>query len=178
MSTRTLYLFSSAAPPVFDIARVIEEAQADGWDVCLGLTPTAARWLHESLDGLAALTGRPVRWDYRLPGQPDVWPKPDAILVAPTTFNTVNAWALGLTDKWLVGVVAEGIGKGIPIAMMPCVNSAYVAHPQFERSIEALRTTGVRVVYGEGGFVPNEPGKGDPTTYPWHAALEAVSDLR
>ncbi|WP_411069527.1 hypothetical protein [Streptomyces sp. cmx-4-25] len=64
--------------------------QADGWDVCLGLTPTAARWLADSLDGLAALTGEPVRWDYRLPGQPDVWPKPDAVLVASATFNTIN----------------------------------------------------------------------------------------
>ncbi|MFC9398598.1 hypothetical protein ACFTWS_36430 [Streptomyces sp. NPDC057027] len=57
-------------------------------------------------------------------------------------------------------------------------NRAYAAHPPFERSIETLRGAGVRVVYGEGGFVPNEPGKGDPSTYPWHAALEAVSDLR
>ncbi|MFJ6014440.1 flavoprotein [Streptomyces sp. NPDC092952] len=178
MSTRILYLFCSAAPPVFDVAQVIEKAQAAGWDVCLGLTPTAARWLHESLDDLAALTGRPVRWDYRVPGQPDVWPRADAILVAPATFNTVNAWALGLTDKWIVGVVAEGIGKGTPIAMMPCVNWAYVAHPQFPKSIETLRAAGVRVLYGEGGFVPNEPGKGDPSTYPWHAALEAIADLR
>ncbi|MEU3607110.1 flavoprotein [Streptomyces sp. NPDC035033] len=177
MSTRTLYLFCSAAPPVFDVARVIEEAQADGWDVCLGLTPTAARWLHESLDGLAALTGRPVRWDHRFPGQPDVWPKPDAVLVAPATFNTVNSWALGLTGNWLVGVVAEGIGKGLPMAMVPCVNQAYVAHPQFERSIETLRGAGVRVVYGEGGFVPNPPGEGDPTAYPWRAALEAVAEV-
>ncbi|MFE2558328.1 flavoprotein [Streptomyces sp. NPDC059352] len=176
MTTPTLYLFSSAAPPVFDVARVIEEAQADGWDVCLGLTPTAARWLADSLDGLAALTGHPVRWDYRLPGQPDVWPKPDAVIVAPATFNTINQWALGITDKWLVGVVAEGIGKGIPMAMMPCVNRAYVAHPQFERLIDALRSAGVRVLYGEGGFIPNEAGQGNPATYPWRAALDAVAD--
>ncbi|MGW5781305.1 hypothetical protein [Streptomyces sp. NPDC003863] len=39
-------------------------------------------------------------------------------------------------------------------------NRAYVAHPPSERSIETLRGAGVRVVYGEGGFVPNEPGKG------------------
>ncbi|MGW6394734.1 flavoprotein [Streptomyces sp. NPDC055103] len=177
MTTPTLYLFSSAAPPVLDVARVIEEAQADGWDVCLGLTPTAARWLADSLDGLAALTGHPVRWNYRLPGQPDVWPKPDAIVVAPTTFNTINQWALGITDKWLVGVVAEGIGKSIPMAMMPCVNRAYVAHPQFERSIDSLRGAGVRVLYGEGGFIPNEPGQGNPATYPWRAALNAVADI-
>ncbi|WP_435971964.1 flavoprotein [Streptomyces sp. Qhu_M48] len=177
MDSRTLYLFSSAASPVFDVARVIEAAQADGWDVCLGLTPTAARWLAHSLDGLAALTGHPVRWDHRLPGEPDLWPRADAIVVAPATFNTVNQSALGITDKWLVGVVAEAIGRGVPMAMMPCVNSALVAHPQFARSVETLRGAGVRVVYGEGGFVPHEPGQGDPATYPWRAALDAVADF-
>ncbi|MFE3304566.1 hypothetical protein ACFXNZ_16000, partial [Streptomyces albidoflavus] len=35
-------------------------------------SPAAGRWLTGSLDDLAALTGRPVRWDYRMPGQPDV----------------------------------------------------------------------------------------------------------
>ncbi|MHA4779595.1 flavoprotein [Streptomyces sp. MSC1_001] len=176
MDSRTLYLFSSAAPPVFDVARVIEEAQADGWDVCLGLTPTAARWLAHSLDGLAVLTGHPVRWDYGFPGDPDPWPRPDAIVVAPATFNTVNQWALGITDKWLVGVVAEGIGKGIPMALLPCVNSAFTAHPQFERSVETLRGAGVWVLYGEGAFVPHGPGQGDPATFPWRVALDAVVD--
>ncbi|MFE7549357.1 flavoprotein [Streptomyces gardneri] len=177
MSNRTLYLFASAAPPLFDVARVIEDAQADGWDVCLGLTPTAARWLAESLDGLAVLTGNPVRWEYGLPGQPDLWPPADAILVAPATFNTVNAWALGLTGTFVVGVAAEGIGKGIPTVAVPCVNAAYVRHPQFDRSIETLRGAGVTVLYGEGGFVPNQPnqpGQGDPAVYPWRVALDAV----
>ncbi|MBT2439082.1 flavoprotein [Streptomyces sp. ISL-36] len=174
MDSRTLYLFSSAAPPVFDIARVIEEAQADGWDVCLGLTPTAARWLADSLDGLAVLTGHPVRWDYKLPGEPDVWPEADAILVAPATFTTVNAWALGITDKYIVGVAAEGIGKRIPMVTMPCLNDAQAVHPQFERSVETLRGTGVSVLHGEGGFVPNHPGQGDPAAYPWRLALDAV----
>ncbi|MGG8407488.1 flavoprotein [Streptomyces sp. 12297] len=174
--TRTLYLFCSAAPPVFDVARVIEDAQARGWDVCLGLTPTAAGWLAESLDGLAALTGHPVRWAYRHPADPSPWPEPDAVLLAPATFNTVNAWALGLTDRYVVGVVAEGIGKGIPLVTMPCVNTAYVAHPQFERSIATLRTAGVRVLYGEEGFRPSEPGTGLPDGFPWTLALNAVDE--
>ncbi|MEV6677183.1 flavoprotein [Streptomyces erythrochromogenes] len=175
MTTRTLYLFGSAAPPVFDIAHVIEEAQARGWDVCLGLTPTAADWLEDGLDGLAALTGHPVRSRYKRPGEPDVWPKADAILVAPATFNTVNAWAQGLTDRFVVGVVAEGIGKGIPMATMPCVNAAYVQHRAFERSVEELRQMGVQVLYGEGGFVPNQPGEKRP--YPWERALDAMDSL-
>ncbi|MEV4947483.1 flavoprotein [Streptomyces sp. NPDC053755] len=177
MSTRTLYLFSSAAPPVFDIARVVEDAQADGWDVCLGLTPTAARWLGPSLDGLAALTGHPVRWDYRLPGEPEVWPQPDAVLAAPLTFGTFNRWALGITDTYVVGVMAEGIGKRIPMVAMPCVNAAYVQHPQFERSVATLRGAGVTVLYGEDGFLPHHPGQGDPAAYPWRVALDAVRDL-
>ncbi|MFG2971663.1 flavoprotein [Streptomyces sp. NPDC048331] len=175
--TRTLYLFGSAAPPVFDIARVIEDAQSRGWDVCLGLTPTAADWLTEGLDGLAALTGHPVRSSYKRPGEPDVWPTADAILVAPATFNTINGWALGLTDRFVVGVVAEAIGKGIPLAVMPCVNAAYVQHPQFEQSIATLRNAGVRVLYGEGGFVPNLPGQGRAAAYPWDVALDAVDGL-
>ncbi|MER7000093.1 flavoprotein [Streptomyces sp. NPDC000410] len=172
--TRTLYMFGSAAPPVFDVARVIEDAQGRGWDVCLGLTPTAADWLEESLPGLEGLTGHPVRSRYKRPGEPDVWPPADAILVAPATFNTVNAWALGLTDRFVVGVVAEGIGKGIPIVAMPCVNAAYVQHRAFERSVAELRAMGVTMLYGEGGFIPNQPGQGRPGEYPWHLALAAA----
>ena len=174
MTSRVLYLFGSAAPPVLDVDNVIRDAQASGWDVCLGLTPTAARWLADRLPELERLTGRPVRSEYKLPGQPDVWPKADVIVVAPATFNTVNAWALGLTHDFVVGVVAEGIGKGIPMVVMPCVNAAYVQHRQFEWSVAELREMGVEVLYGEGGFVPNQPGQGQPKEYPWHLALDAA----
>lgn len=172
--SRVLYLFGSAAPPVFDVASVIEDAQARGFDVCLGLTPTAARWLGDQLPALAELTGHPVRSEYKLPGEPDVWPKADVIAVAPATFNTVNSWAMGITREFVVGVVAEGIGKDIPIVAMPCVNAAYVKHRQFERSVAALREMGVDVLYGDGGFVPNQPGSGKPKGYPWRLVLEVA----
>ncbi|MFV2121686.1 iron chelate uptake ABC transporter family permease subunit, partial [Streptomyces sp. Act-28] len=106
INTRTLYLFCSAAPPVFDVARVIEDAQARGWDVCLGLTPSAARWLEPSLDGLAALTGHPVRSAYKRPGDPDVWPPADARLLAPAPVNTGSAGARGPTGGLVVGGAA------------------------------------------------------------------------
>lgn len=177
MTSRTLYLFGSAAPPVFDVAAVIEDAQQRGFDVCLGLTPTAARWLDGQLPELEELTGHPVRSEYKLPGEPDVWPKADVILFAPATFNTVNAWALGITRDFVVGVVAEGIGKQIPMVAMPCVNAAYVQHAQFERSVAELRAMGVQVLYGEDGFVPNQPGQSKPREYPWHLALDAAERI-
>lgn len=163
--TRTLYLFAGAAPPVFDVARVIEDAQVRGWEVCLGLTPTAARWLEPSLDGLAALTGRPVRHEYPLPGLPEVWPPADVILVAPATFNTINGWALGLTGTFVTGVLAESIGKRVPTVAMPSVSAALMQHPQFERSLETLRAAGVTVLFGEAGAEP---------AYPWQPGLAAA----
>ncbi len=177
MTARTLYFFGSAAPPVLDVSRVIGMLRNRGWDVCLGLTPTAARWLREELPELEQATGHPVRSEYKRPGEPDVWPRADAILLAPASFNTLNHWALGLTSSFVVGVVAEGIGKGIPTVTMPCVNTAFVAHPQFLRSVGTLRSAGVDVLFGNGGFVPNRPGERRPGGYPWELAVDAVDAL-
>lgn len=171
---KTLYLLCSAAPPVFDVAHVVEDAQSRGWDVCLGLTPTAAHWLSGSLDGLAALTGHPVRWQYKLPGEPDVWPSADTVLVAPATFNSVNSWALGLTDRFVVGVAAEAVGKGTPVVTMPCTNAALASHPQFDQSLAVLRGAGVSVLYGEDGFTPGPAGPDATPHFPWAVALDAV----
>lgn len=81
---------------------------------------------------------------------------------------------LGATSAFVVGVVAEGIGKGIPTMAMPCVNAAYASHRALDRSVTELREQGITVLYGEGGFEPNPPGSGSPKGYPWDVALEAA----
>lgn len=172
---RVLYLLGAAAPPVLGIRQVVEQAQAAGWDVCLGLTPTAADWLADELHELEELTGHPVRHRHRKPWEADSWPKASVALVAPATFNTLNSWALGLTSTWLVAFASEAIGRSIPLVTMPCVNSAFLAHPQLDRSVADLRGAGVRVLLGEGGFVPNRPGEGRPGDFPWDVALEACA---
>ncbi|MFF2022263.1 flavoprotein [Streptomyces sp. NPDC058171] len=172
MPKKTVYLFGSAAPPVLEVDRAVEELQRRGWDVCLGLTPTAADWLGDRIGELEALTGHPVRSAYKRPGAADAWPRADVILFAPATFHSINAWALGLTDRFVVGVVAEAIGKGIPTVAMPCVNAAYAQHTQLDVSVARLRAMQVEVLYGEGGFVPNPPGERRP--YPWQLAYDAV----
>ncbi|GGO43924.1 hypothetical protein GCM10012287_08270 [Streptomyces daqingensis] len=176
-NNRVLYLLGSAAPPVLGIADVVRRAQEGGWDVCVGLTETAAVWLAEELPALEALTGRPVRSRVRGPRDTEVWPRADVAVVAPATLNTVNVAALGLTPHFVGGYVAEALGKRWPLAVMPCVNSAYATHPQFGRSIGTLREAGVRVLYGEGGFEPLPPGRADPADYPWHLALEAAAAM-
>ncbi|SEL61769.1 flavoprotein [Streptacidiphilus jiangxiensis] len=163
-----LYLLGTGAQPVLTIAAAVEQAQADGWRVCLGLTPTAARWLHPYLAGLEALTGAPVRSHYKLPGEEDVWPTADVVLLAPATFNTINRWALGLTDSFVVGYAAEALGRGIPTVALPCVNAALAAHPQYARSVETLRLAGARVVLPE---TNTAPGQDDTPDFGWALAL-------
>jgi hypothetical protein len=176
--TKTLYLIACAAPPARRLHVPITAAQQAGWDVCAILTPSAYRWLSEDAEGeieaLQDLTGHPVRYQYKLPSQPDVLPTPDAILVAPTTANTLNKWAAGISDTLALGLITEAIGMQTPTVALPHWNDAQGRHPAVPRSVETLRAAGVTVLLGDGGFVPHKPRHGDVDAYPWQAALDAL----
>lgn len=173
-SRPVLYLVGCATQAVLEIADPIGQAQDRGWDVCLILTPTAALWLEPELEDLAALTGHPVRARYKLPGDPDVLPSPDAILVAPASFNTINKWAAGTADTLALGLITEGIGKALPLVALPHLNSAQFAHSAFGRSVDRLRADGVRVLLGEAdGHVPHVIGSFQKP-FPWSLGLDAL----
>ena len=59
-------------------------------------------------------TGSPVRSQYSKPGAPRSQ-IPDAIIVALASYNTINKWALGISDTYALGVLAETTGLDIPI---------------------------------------------------------------
>lgn len=169
-SHRVLYVIGCAAPPVLEIADLIRRAQARDWDVCLILTPTAAVWLEEQLPELAALTGHPVRSQYKQPGEPDVLPPADALLVAPASFNTVNKWAAGIADTLALGVITEGVGKPVRLVALPHVNGWQGEHSAFRRSVGLLRGDGVDVVLGE-DLNHRKP-------FPWDLGLDALQPQR
>ncbi len=148
-----------------------------GWETCLILTPTAQRWLREELDNLSAMTEHPVRSAYKLPQEPDVLPAPDAIVVAPATFNTINKWAAGISDTLALGLVTEAIGKGLPLVALPFLNDWQAAHPAFPRSVQFLRDAGVTVLIGGDGYTPHGPQGSKAADFPWHKALDALPDL-
>ena len=76
---------------------------------------------------------------------------PDAIVVAPATFNLLNQWALGIADSYALAVLAEQTGMGLPIVVLPAVSGPLASRPQFARSLKALRGEGVSVLLGPGG---------------------------
>ncbi|WP_331748224.1 flavoprotein [Streptomyces sp. NBC_00648] len=178
--TRTLYLIACAAPPARRLEIPIRAAQQAGWDVCVILTPSAYRWAVEDskgeieIEALEALTGHPVRHQYKLPSQDDVLPPPDALLVAPLTSNTLAKWATAVSDTLALGLITEGIGLGLPIVALPHWNSAQGGHPAIARHVDVLRDAGVTVLLGDGGFTPHRPRNGDLDAYPWQAAIEAL----
>jgi hypothetical protein len=173
--SQVLYILVCAAPPARDVSVLVDLAHEAGWDTCVVTSASGRAFI--DVEELEAKTGYPVRSGYKLPGEPEQLPPPDALVVAPATTNTVNKWAAGISDTLLLGLLVEGTGKRLPIVAMPFTNRAQAAHPVFEPNIERLRSWGVTVLYGPDVYPLHEPGAGWGTTkrYPWHLAIKALA---
>ncbi|MEZ0077508.1 flavoprotein [Planotetraspora sp. GP83] len=79
-------------------------------------------------------TSRSVRSRYRKPSEPKP-PRADAIIVAPATYNTINKFAQGIADTYALGLLAEAPGLGIPVVVLPFVNSALASREPYRRSV-------------------------------------------
>ena len=177
-AARVLYVITCATPAARDVGRLVSLAQEEGWTVCVIATPLALRFVdQETLEGQ---TGHPVRSDYKQPGTPDVLPPADAMVVGGASFNTINKWALGISDTLALGLLTEAIGLRLPVVALPFLNAAQAAHPAFKRSVAELRAAGVTVLLGGDGYEPHRPGAGSANlaSYPWHLALQALAGSR
>lgn len=89
-------------------------------------------------------------------------------------------WAHGIADNYPLGLLAELVPLGVPIAVLPFINSALATNRVLARSIAELRESGVHVLYGPGQFEPHPPGTGGTRidTYPWQLALDAIDSAR
>ncbi|WP_435597007.1 flavoprotein [Streptomyces anulatus] len=172
--TRVLYLIACAAGPTEHVDEGVRLAQARGWDVCLILTPSAARWWEPRLGELEELTGHRVRSQYKLPGEKDALPKADAMLVAPLSCTSLNKWGAGIADTVALGLVSEGVHLGVPVLAMPYFNRAQGAQPAVARSIADLRAQGVVYLDGPGGYESHLPKQGNSKAFPWSRALDSV----
>ncbi len=163
-----LYLVVCAAPPAQQVQDFVALAQADSWDVCVIATPQATKFIDILL--LEDLTDHPVRSEYKPIGTPDVWPKMDAMAVAPMTLNTTTKWAQGNADTLALSQLCKGMGLGLPIVAAPCITGPFSRHPAFPRSLALLRECGVQVLYDPERYPA-------PKIVPWSAILEALNIL-
>ena len=168
------------SPAARNVYILVGLAQAAGWEVCVVATPDGRKFLDDS--ALAAQTGHQVRSTFKNPGDPDVLPVPDAMIVAPATVNTINKWSAGIADTLALGLLVEGQGRGLPIVVLPYTNGAMAAWPSFRENIDRLRGWGIRVLFGPDVIGLHAPGQGAAEdrldAFPWRLALSALAELR
>jgi hypothetical protein len=172
-----LYVVACGGRPAGDLGPFVEDAQAAGWEVCVIATPSALKFM--DLDHLAQLTGHVVRYDYKQPEEPDVLPPPDAMVVAPATFNTINKWAAGISDTLALGLLNEALGLGLPVVAVPFPNIALAQHPAFRRSMRELEGLGVRLLFDPDAYPLPTPNLGPASRdlFPWPALREELAKL-
>ncbi|MFH9548077.1 flavoprotein [Streptomyces sp. NPDC051445] len=160
-----LYVVVCAAGIAADVGRLITAAQEREWQVGVIATPHAMNGFFDTA-AVEAQTGRPIRSAWRRPGDPRPFPEPDAVVVAPATFNTVNKWAAGIADTLALGTLCEVSGLGIPLGVLPCVNETLAGHPAYRDSLIRLRAMGVRFGY------PYDRAQGEE--FGWERALDLI----
>jgi hypothetical protein len=175
-SGRVLSVIVCGAGPATAISILVELALDRGWTIQVIATPAALEFFDQAT--IEQLTGSPVRSQYSKPGSPRSR-IPDAIIVAPATYNTINKWAQGTSDTYALGVLAETTGMDTPIVVLPFVNAALASRVAFIRSVETLRSEGVHILLGPGGFEPHPPRTGGSRTeaFPWHLALDETDRM-
>lgn len=175
---KVLYIVACGGRPAGDLPPLVQHAQDRGWDVCVIATPSGMNFLDPEL--LAALTSHPVRCEYKRPDEPDVLPPPDAFVVAPATFNTINKLAAGISDTLALGLLNEAVGMGLPIIAVPFPNQMLARHPAFVTSVTMLRSWGVRLIFDPDRYplpVPNQ-GESGNALFPWAAIREELHHLQ
>ncbi|WP_330229859.1 flavoprotein [Nocardia sp. NBC_00508] len=167
-----LYALVTGSPAARDVGKLVAMAQADGWVVCVIASPSGTKFI--DVEAIAAQTGYPVRSEYKEPGTPDVLPPPDGMIAAPVTGNSVAKWAAGISDTLPLGLLVEGLGKGLPIVAVPYSNRAQMSFPAIQDGLRKLSEWGVTVLMGDGE--PHEPRSGESLIprFPWDTAWQAL----
>ena len=141
--TSLLALVVSGAPLAARTPDVAAAVGAAGWDVSVVATYAALPWLDQ--DQVEQVTGYPVRLEFRAPDQPKL-PRPDVVIAAPATFNSLNKLAAGLADNYAASLLCESLGAGVPVIAAPMVNERLWGHPSWAGNLARLTDAGVSFV--------------------------------
>lgn len=174
---RVLFLLSgsiSCYKACHAISRLVQ-AKVEVQTVC---TAGALRFIGPAT--LEGLTGRAPFTDLWAPGRAmdhiELARWADLAVLCPATANTLNRLAAGLADDPVGALFLAWELKKKPWWAAPAMNSAMLAHPTTQASIQKLTTLGVRILPGEeGALACGEIGAGrlmEPDTLVMHVLAE------
>jgi phosphopantothenoylcysteine synthetase/decarboxylase len=155
-------LVVTGAPLALRCADIIAALKQAGWSVQVVTTSAAAAWVDDAT--IATVSGVPPASEHRDPSEAKRSEAPDAVVVAPATFNTIGKAALGIADTYAHSQLCEVIGSGLPIVMVPMINNKLWGHPALAGHLKTLLTSGVSLVdpqTGADSLTPITSGTGD-----------------
>ena len=173
---RVLTAVVCGAGPAAATGTLIELARDRDWKVQVVATPAALKFFGEH--AVADQTGQPVRSQYAKPCAPRS-PGPGRNPGRPGHLQHDLQVGPGVSDTYALGVLAEAAGQGVPVVVLPFVNTALASRAPFRRSVESLRAEGVKILLGPDGFQPYPPrtGEGLIESYPWYLGLDEAERM-
>lgn len=176
-----IQLVVSAAPLAQHAPRIAAELVADGWQVSVTTSTNAAEWVDAKAVNTAtgSVPTRP-----RQPGEPRTRERPQAVLLIPATFNTLNKLRQGISDTPALGVLNDAVGTGTPLLVVPMISERLVGHPAWKETCDWLGAAGVTIMDPTTGLLdelsPLVSGTGDDIAdqFDIGAVLRWLKELR
>lgn len=140
MSSRRVLVVASGAPLATRTDAICAALADAGWSLSAAATPDALNWI--DVDAVHRLVGDEIRTAHRPPGAVSRPAPPDAVVLCPATFNTLNKLAAGFADTYALAALCECLGASIPMLIVPMVNDRLWRHPAWLPSLSTLASTG------------------------------------
>jgi len=125
-------------------AKALQDA---GLRVKVAATAAAAQWVDEAV--LQEVVGHRCFTSYPDEARAEdagVAGLPDAVVVVPMTFNTVNKLATGIADGYIPTQLCMALGRGVPVVAVPMFSQILARHPVLATNTGLLRSVGVEFV--------------------------------
>jgi phosphopantothenoylcysteine decarboxylase len=166
----------TGAGPVNEVCDLIDQALSLGWSLRVIATPAARKICASSLlEEIQRKTRHPVVDSYDQMANN----KPDAVIVAPCTVNTLSKLAQDIRDTYAHSYVGTMIAAETIVVVLPSVKLNDTKRDIFRENVSKLQREGVFVLlFGEDGIHPtNKSGKTEALPpFPWHLAISKVRD--
>jgi phosphopantothenoylcysteine synthetase/decarboxylase len=119
LDKKNIYYIITGAPKAKYAHDIIKEMISEGAKVFTIPTKTGEGFT--DLHILREIIGNIVKndWDNNIK-----LPKEDAVLIAPCTFNTLNAIVSGRSDSYALSIIASAIGHKTPVFIAPAMNKS------------------------------------------------------
>lgn len=142
LDNKKIYYIVTGAPKAQFASRIIKEIIGEGGQVYTIPTPAGLNFVN--IEELKKISGNKIKtdWDKNIR-----LPKEDAILVAPCTFNTLNAIASGLASNYPLCLIAAAIGRKTTVFIAPAMNINLWNHLLVQENIQKLESWNCRIIW-------------------------------